>query len=162
MPDTNYKENILKLLLGCYILTPPLRREILEMKFIKEPTTNAGSYCLIADDKIEFILNNNIKNHQKVRYDIKNQQLIDLIRNSYKLYERDLLIPSLKNKDKDISTVIKQKYFKLINEKLGVNIMRQIYFSKFNINDTPLNEYFMNTLKSRTSLNNALTYYTKK
>jgi hypothetical protein len=160
--DSNYKNHVLKLLISLYILTPPLRNEILSMTFIfdKNHDNLIDDFILILND-VYFILNTIKKGHKKIQYKLENEELKNLIKESYKKYPRKFVITSLKNKDINVHEGLKRDYFQLIHPDLGINNIRSSYFTFWREKYKNFYEFKVDIEKSRTSIENVLTYYIK-
>jgi hypothetical protein len=161
MDNNNLQDNILKVLLGCYLLTAPVRTEILNLKIIFNNSDNdkLNDFILIDNDKVYFILNKIKKKHVSITYEVESKVLTELIIDSIKRYPRANLICSIKDKNKDVSKKQKNRYFKMIHPDLGINLLRSLYYTKF---AKELIKIKNDSEKSRTSLNMLLKYYIKE
>ncbi len=163
--NNNYKNHILKLLLSLYTLTPPVRNELKEVKFLTNLNDNNlnDDYIYInkTNNKVMFIFNKEKKNHEAIKYEIDNQQLKDLLFYSYDTYPREFVISSIKNKDKPVTEYQKYNYFKMIDPRLGVNMLRSSYYSYNCSIYKNQNEIKNDAFKSRTSTNTIRSNYYK-
>ena len=162
--NKDYKNHILKLLLGLYTLTPPLRGEALDFKFLTDIKKNDGKsdyiYLSENDNNIYFIFNKPIKGNPPIKYMINNNKLINLIKESYKKYPREWVISSVYDKDANIKMQMKKNYFKLINPNISINNLRSAYFTYW-IDNLSHSDLKIACRKSRTSIMNVNEYYYK-
>ena len=166
LKNESLDQNIKKVILALYVLEAPARLEMLNTKFILNINDNDLKEDYIFLDKennnVEIIFNKRKKNKGNIKYTVKNQELKELLFDSYNRYPRLNVICSITDKDKVIKPCQKINYLKYINPKFCVNMLRSSYYSYH----TPLykdyNDMNADAFKSRTSTTTIMKHYYKK
>ena len=165
-----YDRNQDLILLSLYVLRPPLRNEIKELKFTSKNETE-GDWIYIKDDKVELILNEEKKKHDAITFDIvkENKHLAELLKESYRLYPR-LNVFTKKDKYPDVSQKVSvasldgriKTLFNGFGKNVGINSIRSSFVSHFfNIRKRTYNEMEALSVKMRTSVEQLLKSYNK-
>lgn len=166
LKNDSLEQNIKKVLLGLYILEAPSRIEMMHTKFIIDISNNDLINDFIFLDKennnIEIIFNKQKKSHKDIKYTVINNELKELLFDSYNRYPRTNVICSIINKDKSINQLQKTKYLKSINPCFGVNMLRSSYYTFHAPLYNNYNEMNNDAFKSRTSVNTIIKNYCKK
>lgn len=130
------------LLLSCYTLTPPVRRELFGIRF--QPFEN-NDFVYIPQDinkPVEYVLYTIKKLHEPIQYPVgydkqSGNKLSQLIRESYQLYPRIFLFPTVTDINKQAQPNTIALYFqKHVCDKvyLSINIIRSSFITWRNQN----------------------------
>eukprot|EP00960_Hanusia_phi_P066317 766374-Hanusia_phi.AAC.2 len=132
-----WRKHYAMLLLSCYTLTPPVRRELFTISFVQSEDED---YIEIPEDKhkrVRYVFKKEKKGHNgteyQVGYDAKSgKKLSELIRESYELYPRRYVFPQITDKNRKaqestIARYIKTEICKDIT--LTIDILRSSYIT---------------------------------
>ena len=146
---TTEKQHLQHLLLNLLVLAPPLRTSFyVSCKIIteKKDNDNLTNFILIEKNNIKYIVNQDKVSNTKTYLNkihsvipIENQQLIKLIKDSYKKYPRKYLFEI---DDKPITHAIYLEWLRKITGVKGItnNIIRSSYINWFYSKDPTYNE----------------------
>ena len=130
-----YDLNLDLVLVSLYTLTPPLRREPMNLKFRENKDTIEHDFVHIRRKDVKLELNLDKKRHDPIVIDC-NQELADILRQSYELYpRRDVFtmttkFPNLKNGVKEDAVANRLKrIFKYTEQEVGVSMLRSSYIT---------------------------------
>ena len=125
------------LLVSLYSLIPPLRLEIMKLKFDKKCHKD-DDWIIIKPDEILMDLNEIKKKHLPITFNLTNDapELAKILRESFELYPREFLFTHLK-KYPDVSTQVSpatlserlKNIFEYTGKTIGVNSLRSSYVS---------------------------------
>lgn len=140
--NKTYKNNQDLLLISIYSLIPPNRKEITELIYITniEDDDKVNDFIYIDKDNndVKFILNKMKKKHKGIIIDItkENQDLTNIIIESFNLYERPYLFTDYNDKNKIVNyNLIYARFrniFKDIDKRISINCLRSSYLSYLN------------------------------
>jgi hypothetical protein len=180
-PLTKYKnpilriKNIMSLLVSFYVLYPPMRLEIMNLKIIKsedEATENDASILIKNRKNIFLYFQTEKKGHKPIKFNINDPViksysesniniLIDNIVESVELYPREYLFETSKGEPYKEKSLQKALYDLVPGKNLGVNGFRSSYYSywyyKMNKNQLDRAAFF-----SRTSPDTIINNYVKR
>ena len=125
------------LLISLYSLIPPLRQEIMTLKFSKK-LERKDNWIVIKPDDVIMDLNEVKKKHNAIMFYIKKDapELAQILRESYELYPREFLFTHYK-KYPDVShqaspatlSTRLSMIFNYTGKKVGINALRSSYVS---------------------------------
>ena len=125
------------LLVSLYSLIPPLRLEIMSLKFDKK-CHREDDWIIIKPDEVLMDLNEIKKKHLPITFNITNDapELAKILKESYELYPREFLFTHFK-KYPDVSTQVSpatlserlNKLFSFTGKTVGINALRSSYVS---------------------------------
>lgn len=129
-----YDANLDLVLLSLYTLTPPLRREVLNLYFKQEGDNLEHDFINIRRNEVVLNLNLDKKRHDKLDIECS-KELADILRQSYELYPRRYvftqanLYPKMDKKlgEDAVAERLRKLFIKTEKKSVGPSILRSSY-----------------------------------